>query len=160
MIGFKQSMKVFSAKFSLPMDPRKFSPSNVYRYTVQMADCGCAFYASVPEQELGQLISPQLYLGGLQLIIYNFHQGICVYNHTCMFSGIWTSSHCPLGHNCFLKRVRHISTTLWLLQGMTQLLYKQAHKNTLAHTHYSVMYIYILVNNASWSMQRLTSELY
>ena len=34
MIGFKQSVKVFSAKFSLPTDPRKFSPSKVYRYTV------------------------------------------------------------------------------------------------------------------------------
>ena len=63
MIGFKQSMKVFSMKFSLPTDLRKCSPSNVYHYTVQMADCGCAFYASVPEQELGQLISPRLYMG-------------------------------------------------------------------------------------------------
>ena len=34
MIGFKQSVKVFSTKFSLPTDPRKFSPSKVYRYTV------------------------------------------------------------------------------------------------------------------------------
>ena len=34
MIGFKQSVKVFSAKFSLPTDPRKFSPSKVYCYTV------------------------------------------------------------------------------------------------------------------------------
>ena len=31
---FKQSVKVFSAKFSLPTDPRKFSPSKVFRYTV------------------------------------------------------------------------------------------------------------------------------
>ena len=37
MTGFKQSVKVFSAKFSLPMDPRKFSPLKVYRYMV----CGC-----------------------------------------------------------------------------------------------------------------------
>ena len=42
--------------------------------------------------------------------------------------------------------------------GMTQLLYKQAHKNTLTHTHYSVMYMYTLVNNASWSIQHLASE--
>ena len=34
MFGFKQSVNVFSVKFSLPMDPRKFSPSKVYRYTV------------------------------------------------------------------------------------------------------------------------------
>ena len=34
MIGFKQFVKVFSAKFSLPTNPRKFSPSKVYRYTV------------------------------------------------------------------------------------------------------------------------------
>ena len=34
IIGFKQSVKVFSAKFSLPTDLRKFSPSKVYRYTV------------------------------------------------------------------------------------------------------------------------------
>ena len=34
MIGFKQSVKVFSAKFSLPIDPQKFSPSKVYCYTV------------------------------------------------------------------------------------------------------------------------------
>ena len=34
MIGFKQSVKVFSVKFSLPTDPRKFSPSKVYRYMV------------------------------------------------------------------------------------------------------------------------------
>ena len=38
MIGFKQSVKVFSAKFSLPTDPRKFSPSKVYRYTVSVMD--------------------------------------------------------------------------------------------------------------------------
>ena len=34
MFGFKLSMKVFSVKFSLPTDPRNFSPSKVYRYTV------------------------------------------------------------------------------------------------------------------------------
>ena len=34
MIGFKQSVKVFSTKFSLPTDPRKFSPLKVYCYTV------------------------------------------------------------------------------------------------------------------------------
>ena len=34
MFGFKQSVKVFSVKFSLPTDPQKFSPSKVYRYTV------------------------------------------------------------------------------------------------------------------------------
>ena len=38
MIGFKQSVKVFSAKFSLPTDPRKFSPSKVYRYMVSVMD--------------------------------------------------------------------------------------------------------------------------
>ena len=32
MFSFKQSMKVFSMKFSLPTDPRKFSPSKVYHY--------------------------------------------------------------------------------------------------------------------------------
>ena len=30
--------------------------------------------------------------------------------------------------------------------------------STLAHTHYSVMYMYTLVNNASWSTQLLASE--
>ena len=34
MFGFKQSVKVFSVKLSLPTDPRKFSPSKVYHYTV------------------------------------------------------------------------------------------------------------------------------
>ena len=34
MICFKQSVKVFSATFSLPTDPRKFSPLKVSRYTV------------------------------------------------------------------------------------------------------------------------------
>ena len=34
MIGFEQSVKVFFAKFLLPMDPRKFSPSKIYCYTV------------------------------------------------------------------------------------------------------------------------------
>ena len=33
MIGFKQSVNFVSAKFSLPTDPRKFSPSKVHRYT-------------------------------------------------------------------------------------------------------------------------------
>ena len=40
MIGFKQSVKVFSAKFSLPTDPRKFSPSKVYCYMVYIAFAG------------------------------------------------------------------------------------------------------------------------
>ena len=34
MIGFKQSVKVFSVKFSLPTDLQKFSPLKVFRYTV------------------------------------------------------------------------------------------------------------------------------
>ena len=34
MFGFKQSMKVFSVEFSLPMDPRKLSSSKVYHYMV------------------------------------------------------------------------------------------------------------------------------
>ena len=34
MFGFKHAVKVFSVKFSLPMDLRKFSPSKVYCYTV------------------------------------------------------------------------------------------------------------------------------
>ena len=38
-IGFKQSVKFFSAKFSLPTDPPKFSPSKVYRYTVIREEC-------------------------------------------------------------------------------------------------------------------------
>ena len=36
MLSFKQSVKVFSVKFSLPIDPRKFSPSKVYRYMVSI----------------------------------------------------------------------------------------------------------------------------
>ena len=36
MIGFKQSVKVFSTKFSLPTDSRKFSPSKVYLYNGTM----------------------------------------------------------------------------------------------------------------------------
>ena len=47
MIGFKQSVKVFSAKFSLPTDPRKFSPSKVYRYTV------CAFESFISVHTVG-----------------------------------------------------------------------------------------------------------
>ena len=34
MCGFKQSMKVFSVKFSVPTDLRRFSPSKVYCYMV------------------------------------------------------------------------------------------------------------------------------
>ena len=34
MFGFKQSVKVFSVKFSLPTDSRKFSSSKVCHYTV------------------------------------------------------------------------------------------------------------------------------
>ena len=45
MFGFKQSVKVFSVKFSLPTDPQKFSPSKVYCYTVceslYLADVSC-----------------------------------------------------------------------------------------------------------------------
>ena len=34
MFGFKQSVKIFSVKLSLPTDPWRFSPSKVYCYTV------------------------------------------------------------------------------------------------------------------------------
>ena len=35
-------MKVFSMKFSLPTDPRKFSPSKIYHYTVSTGPC-CSY---------------------------------------------------------------------------------------------------------------------
>ena len=41
-IGFKQSVKVFSVKFSLPTGPWKFSPLKIYRYTVHTAS-SCNF---------------------------------------------------------------------------------------------------------------------
>ena len=34
MVSFKQPMKVFSVKFSLPMDLRKFSPSSLLLYGI------------------------------------------------------------------------------------------------------------------------------
>ena len=39
MIGFKQSVKVFSVKFSLPMDPRKFT---AIQYTSECGHCGAS----------------------------------------------------------------------------------------------------------------------
>ena len=44
--------------------------------------------------------------------------------HVHIFSGIWTNSQSPLSHKCFLKRVRRTSAILWLLQGITCVLYK------------------------------------
>ena len=35
VIGFRlTNLKVFSAKFSFPTDLQKFSPSNIYHYTI------------------------------------------------------------------------------------------------------------------------------
>ena len=45
MFGFKQSVKVFSVKLSLPTDPQKFSPSKVYRYMVDfVCDVRCLVF--------------------------------------------------------------------------------------------------------------------
>ena len=45
MFGLKQSVKVFSVKFSLPTDPRKFSPSKVYHYTVAIDELASDYKA-------------------------------------------------------------------------------------------------------------------